>query len=83
MLWVELILNHYFSHKYQCTDDFLMNLELLNFLFIWKTQPIVHEELASRFPGQETTGAVPTDGLWGGADPNDCLLLEAVTLEKN
>lgn len=40
-------------------------------------------EGSSRFPGQETTGAVPTDGLWGGADPNGCLLLEAVTLAKN
>lgn len=39
-----------FSHKCQCTDDFLMNLELLNFLFIWKTQPIVHEELESETP---------------------------------
>ena len=27
-----------------------MNLELLNFLFIWKTQPIVHEELESETP---------------------------------
>lgn len=42
-----------------------------------------HMEGSSRFPGQETTGAVPTDGLWGGADPNGCLLLEAVTLAKN
>ena len=39
-----------FSHKCQCTDDFLMNLELLNFLFIWKTQPIVHEELELETP---------------------------------
>lgn len=40
-------------------------------------------EGSSRFPEQQATGAVPADGLWGGADPNDCLLLEAVTLEKN
>lgn len=39
-----------FSHNYQCTDNFLMNLELLNFLFIWKTQPIVHEELELETP---------------------------------
>lgn len=39
-----------FSHKCQCTGDFLMNLELLNFLFIWKTQPIVREELELETP---------------------------------
>lgn len=39
-----------FSHNYQCTGDSLMNLELLNFLFSWKAQLIVHEELELETP---------------------------------
>lgn len=46
------------SHKYQCTDDLLMNLELLNFLFIWKTQPIVHEELELETPKHYFFGSI-------------------------
>lgn len=39
-------------------------------------------EGSSRFPGQQATGAVLVDGLWGEADPNDCLLLGIDTGEK-
>lgn len=39
-----------FSHSCQCTVDFLMNLQLLNFLFIGKAQLMVHEKLELEIP---------------------------------